>query len=93
MKALHLYLGQEAWGHVVSRLLGELPDSAKFGDDLVDRARVLDTCYIPSRYPNAHPEGAPFEHYGALQSKEAIDHANKILAFVRDEMAQRPDRS
>jgi len=92
VKSLHLYLGQEAWGHVVSRLLGELPDSVKVGDHLVDRARVLDNFYIPSRYPNAHPEGAPFEHYGALQSKEAIDHANKILAFVRDEMAQRTDR-
>ena len=25
VKALHLHLGQEAWGHVVARLLQELP--------------------------------------------------------------------
>jgi HEPN domain-containing protein len=31
-----------------------------------ERGRVLDTFYIPSRYPNSHPEGAPFEHYGPL---------------------------
>ena len=33
VKALHLSLGQEAWGHVVARLLSELPFSA---GDLVE---------------------------------------------------------
>lgn len=85
VKALHLHLGQEAWGHVVARLLLELPVSVP--DELVERGRVLDTFYIPSRYPNSHPEGAPFEHYGPLQSEEAIGHAGAIIAFVRSQMA------
>lgn len=85
VKALHLHLGQEAWGHVVARLLRELPLSVS--DELLDRAHVLDTFYVPSRYPNSHPEGAPFEHYGSLQSEEAIEHAASILAFVRSQMA------
>jgi len=29
VKALHLSLGQDAWGHVIARLLGELPESAR----------------------------------------------------------------
>ena len=91
VKALHLFLGQEAWGHVVARLIRELPKSVRVADDLVERARVLDTFYIPSRYPNSHPEGAPFEHYGPLQSGEGVDHAGQILEFVRDEMARRGD--
>lgn len=85
MKALHLARGQEAWGHVVARLLTELPMSVS--DDLVERARVLDSFYIPTRYPNGHPEGAPFTHYGKLQSEEAIAYAGEVLAFVRDQMA------
>ena len=85
VKALHLARGQEAWGHVVARLLTELP--MKVSDDLVERARVLDSFYIPTRYPNGHPEGAPFTHYGKLQSEEAIAYAGEILAFVRDQMA------
>jgi HEPN domain-containing protein len=89
VKALHLHLGQEAWGHVVARLLADLPADITVPGDLADRAKVLDTFYIPARYPNSHPEGAPFEHYGALQSKEALDHARAILAFVRAQMAQR----
>jgi HEPN domain-containing protein len=87
VKALHLHLGQEAWGHVVARLLAELPRSARVPQALVEKGRVLDNLYIPSRYPNSHSEGAPFEHYGPLQSEEAIRYAREILAFVRSQMA------
>jgi HEPN domain-containing protein len=87
VKALHLHLGQEAWGHVVAKLLRELPQAVAVPNDLVERGRVLDTFYIPSRYPNSHPEGAPFEHYGPLQSEEAIRYAGEILAFARTHMA------
>jgi len=87
VKALHLHLGQEAWGHVVARLLRELPPRVRVPEDLVDKARVLDNYYVPTRYPNAHPEGPPFEHYGSLQSQEAIRYAGEILEFVRAQMA------
>jgi HEPN domain-containing protein len=85
VKALHLSRGQEVWGHVISRLLEEPSLDAPQG--LVDAAKVLDSFYIPSRYPNSHPEGAPFEHYGPLQSEEAIRYAGEILGFVRSQMA------
>jgi HEPN domain-containing protein len=87
VKALHLHLGQEAWGHVVARLLQELPETTAGPAELVEKGRVLDGFYIPSRYPNSHPEGAPFEHYGPLQSEEAIRYAGEILEFVRSQMA------
>ena len=69
----HLFLKQEAWGHVVARLLNELPTTVS--EDLVDKAKVLDGLYIPTRYANGHPEGAPFEHYGNIQSRDAINYA------------------
>jgi HEPN domain-containing protein len=86
-KSLHLRFAQEAWGHVVARLLAELPPAVAAPAELVEKARVLDTYYIPARYPNSHPEGAPFEHYGGLQSAEAIQYAGEILEFVRARMA------
>lgn len=85
VKALHLWSGQEAWGHMVARLLAELP--APPPSDLVEKGRVLDGFYIPTRYANGHPEGALFEHYGPLQSEEAIRHAREIVGFVRSQMA------
>ena len=86
VKALHLFKGQEAWGHVIARLLRDLP--VEVPENLVEQAKVLDTFYIPTRYPNAHPEGPSFEHYGSLQSTEAIQYAGKILDFVRAKMAR-----
>ncbi len=88
VKALHLAAGQEAWGHVVARLLRELPERFEAGDELVDKGRVLDSFYIPARYPNSHAEGAPFHHYGKLQSTEAIGYAREIIDFVTDQMAR-----
>ena len=87
VKALHLHRGQEAWGHVLTRLIAELPADARPAGELVERARVLDTFYVPARYPNSHAEGAPFEHYGPLQSAEAIAYAGAIVEFVRRQMA------
>ena len=85
VNALHLHLGQEAWGHVVAKLLRELPVNVP--EELIEKSHVLDSVYIPSRYPNSHPEGAPFEHYGALQSDEATKYAREIIEFTRHQMA------
>jgi len=87
LKALHLSQMQEAWGHVVARLLEELPFDIP--EDLIDKARVLDAFYLPTRYPNGHDEGAPFQHFGKLQSKEAIVYAREIVEYVRLQMAKK----
>lgn len=84
-KALHLARGQEAWGHIVADLLSELPGAVPPG--LIDKGKVLDNLYMPTRYPNGHPSGAPFEHYGPIQSGQAIQYAGEILDFVRTQMA------
>ena len=86
-KALHLHLGQEAWGYMVAKLLAELPEAVQVPQSLIEKGRVLDNLYIPSRYPNSHSEGAPFEHYGPLQSKQAISYAREILDIVTAQVA------
>ena len=85
VKALHLRLGQEAWGHTISELLEQLPIDAA---QLVEKGRVLDNYYVATRHANGHPDGAPFEHYGPLQSDMAIAYAGEIVAFVRARLAE-----
>ena len=85
MKALHLSLGQEAWRHMVARLLQEL--SLDVPPESVEKGKVLDNFYIPTRCATGHPEGAPFEHYGSLHSAEATRYAGEIVEFVRNQMA------
>lgn len=84
-KAVHLHHGQDSWGHVVARLLQDLPVDAP--PDLIEKGRALDNFYVPTRYPNGHPAGAPFEHYGPLQSDQAIAYAREIVAFATAQMA------
>ena len=83
VKALHLRLNQEAWGHDVAGLLKELPPTVPVPPELVDKALVLDNFYIAPRYPNGHAAGAPFEQYG----EEGIRYAREILEFARAQMA------
>jgi HEPN domain-containing protein len=85
VKALHLAAGQEAWGHVVARLIADLPFAA---GDLREKGKVLDNFYVATRYANGHPEGAPFEHYGPIQSEQAIQYAGEIVEFVRARLAE-----
>lgn len=70
---------------MVARLLKELPTPCPA--DLIEKGKVLDNLYVPTRYASGHPEGAPFEHYGPLQSEQAIRYAGEILEFVRSQMA------
>jgi len=48
-------------------------------------ARVLDRHYIPTRYPNVHPEGAAFEYYDEETAREALRCAKELFRIVEDE--------
>ena len=87
LKALHLHSGQQAWGHGLGRSFRDLPAQvaepiAERVNDLEDRLRILDTLYIPTRYPDSLPEGAPTDHFGRLQSEDALRHAGSIVDAI-----------
>lgn len=84
-KAMHLAKGQDAWGHVVATLLAQLPFTVP--PALIEKARVLDNFYVATRYVNGHPAGAPFEHYGPLQSAQAISYAGEIIKYAHTQVA------
>ena len=81
VKAVFQKIGAEAWGHSVTVLLEALPNSSAFEPDLLDAAKELDKHYIPARYPNSHPQGAPFEYYTRGEARRAVSNADKIIAF------------
>ena len=91
VKALHVLTGKRAWDHAVASLLSELP--APPPEHLVEKGRALDNYYIPTRYPNAHLEGAAYEHYGPLQSDQGLQYAGDILQFVGASKDPEPDVS
>ena len=58
-------------------------------EELIASGKVLDNFYVPAQYPNGHAEGAPFEHYGPIQSELGLTHARHILNFVDQALAER----
>lgn len=81
VKAVFFKLNAVAWGHSVSALLQQLPAPWSADAHLIDAACELDRHYIPPRYPNAHPEGAPYEYYTCQAAEQAIGYTRDILAF------------
>jgi HEPN domain-containing protein len=86
VKGLYQKLGAEAWGHSVSALLSNLPRQIHPGEALIDRAKELDKHYIPPRYPNFHPTGAPLDYYTKIEAERAIEHAEAIISFCEDNL-------
>lgn len=83
-KAALLGRSAEPWGHSVTRLLAILQEEGTaVPDELMDGARLLDRHYIPTRYPDNLPDGAPTDFYRRADADEAIRAAEAIVAHCR----------
>ena len=87
LKALYQKAGAEAWGHSVALLLKNLPPPFSAEPALQQMGMQLDKHYIPARYPNAYPEGAPYEFYTQPEAEHAIASAERIIRFCEDHLA------
>jgi len=88
VKSLYQSKHVDAIGHSISRMMQDLPANAKPLDELVEWAKELDKHYIPSRYPNFHPEGAPLDYYTAREAERAVKGAAKILEFCKSKIPE-----
>lgn len=81
VKAVFQRLGAEAFGHSVAGLLQKLPRELRPEKAVIDMAKELDRAYIPTRYPNIHPEGAPYEAYTESDAKRLVGFAKRIVEY------------
>ncbi|BDG17212.1 MAG: HEPN domain-containing protein [Thermus sp.] len=85
LKGLLRGLGRPAFGHALLRLVQALRESGvEVPGEVEEAAKGLDLHYIPARYPDAYPEGSPYEYYTAARAKEALEAAHKLLAWVEE---------
>jgi HEPN domain-containing protein len=79
-----------AWGHDLGPLQRRV--AGVFGndwpDDLLEPAMRLGRHYLPARYPDAHPTGAPEDRYLPADALAALDDASALIDAV-DAVAQR----
>ena len=86
VKALYQSVHIDSVGHSVSRMMRNLPDNLMPPQDLIEHAMDLDKHYIPSRYPNSHPEGAPLDYYTEQDARSAVEGADQIIGFCRSKI-------
>ena len=84
VKAAWYHIGESPWGHSIQKLLEEFPlrDRLGGGDDLIEKARLLDRFYVPTRYPNGLPDLTPERTYTAADSRQAIELAHHFLTVL-----------
>jgi len=92
---LHLHHDQQSWGHGLGRSFLDLPPAVAQNldaevADLEDRLRIFDALYIPTRCPDSLPEGAPTDHFGRLQSQDALCHARALVDAICAALAPVP---
>lgn len=81
VKAVFQKLGAEAWGHSVADLLRSLSPLRSVSEDLMDAALELDKAYIPA-------SGSPRRRYTRKEAERLIGHAERIIRFCQDILAQ-----
>jgi HEPN domain-containing protein len=84
LKALYQSLGKDAFGHSVLRLLRDLREEMEIKEELLRVGANLDKFYIPTRYPNGFPYGAPMDYFHEEDAQQAIRYAKEILQFVKE---------
>lgn len=87
VKAVLNRLGAEPWGHSVTDLLENLPESITVEEQMLDAARDLDTVYISSRYPDALSSGSPRTRYTRAQAERMVSHAESIIRFCESRLS------
>lgn len=81
LKALYQHHHAEGWGHVLARLIDGLVGDEPGLGELLERAKILDKHYIPTRYPNGLDAGAPADAYTKTEADTAVSHAQQIVTF------------
>ncbi len=79
LKAAYQKLRTDVVGHSITALIQRFPQKNRYDQKIMDEAKELDQAYIPTRYPDSYPEGAPFMMYSEQQSRRLISFAEHIL--------------
>lgn len=89
LKGLLYAFNERLWGHRTFELLDQiatfLPDS-NIPESLLDATHRLDEHYLPSRYPDALPNGIPSDQYDRSMAAQAVTDAESILLFVEEHL-------
>lgn len=73
-------------GHSVQRLCREAAEWEPTVEEKARRWAVLDSYYVPTRYPNSVPGGIPARLYTAEVAQGAVALAREVVAWTEKHM-------
>lgn len=71
-------------GHSLFEMVTELIEKDGSFQDIRNSARKLDRFYIPTRYPNGLPGGAPYQVYTKEDLSGALEDLRKVIEISRN---------
>lgn len=83
LKAVLEHLGRPTPGHNLIALAEEISKHLEVPKEVRDACRILNRYYIPTRYPNAFPSGAPIHMFNEDDALEALKLAEAVLNYAR----------
>jgi len=90
-KALKAYCLFKGFNTVRTNSLYRIIKELNENGQLETCARELDIYYISARYPDALPDGAPFEILTREQAERALQSAGTIFRLINERMSVRKD--
>lgn len=82
LKAALDHLRADCEGHSLPTLAKRLGPSVEVGEEVAHVCRVLNRYDIPTRYPDAHDEGAPIDLYDERDARDALAKLGAVAEFA-----------
>jgi HEPN domain-containing protein len=84
LQAMACYRGDRyVFGHSPTELVADLESTCPRLSEYRELAAILDSYYVPTRYPNALPGSVPFEVYGRRQAEDAVAVVGALMETAR----------
>jgi len=83
LKAITEHFGYPTAGHNLIALIEEVSKFIQVPNEIKTACRILNRYYIPTRYPNAFPSGAPVRMFNEDDANEALQHSEKVINLAR----------
>ena len=71
--------------------IAKIAKAIGINSEVEEAGKRLDIYYISSRYPDALPEGAPYEFFSLSQANNAVIDAEIIIQKAKSELIHRVD--
>ncbi len=84
LKAILEHFRSPTAGHNLLALIEEVGRFTPVPESLRGACRLLNRYYIPTRYPNAFPSGAPVNMFAESDASEAVKLAEGVVTFARE---------